>query len=97
MKKKGSVLKTKADDAPATRADLAEVAEYIVDRIGVLEDVIHGIRNDLAHMLKRLDRIEADITDISGYAKEIDWMRTELQKLQRRVVVLEGRQRVTQK
>ena len=49
----------------------AEMSEFRVDANRHFSD----IERELAQITKRLDRLEADVADIRGYAKEIDELR----------------------
>lgn len=87
------------DTTPITRGDLAEFAEYIIQRFDTrmdkLEEELRAVRQDIASIMRRLDALEEAVHDIRGYTKEIDWLRSEVQALQKRVVLLEKNRTVS--
>lgn len=81
----------KFDASDARHARVEVHLAKLNERTLSIENELRGIRGDLTKIAKRLDRLEEDVRDIRGYAKELDELRAMFRALEKRIIACESR------
>jgi len=76
------LIKSESDDIrKEMHKGFAHVAEHFVEVHGELR----AIRNEIAAINRRLDRLEEHYGSVKGYAKEIDEIRARIKNIEKRL------------